>query len=408
MSSLQAIISQRRIPAEIVEFASPLPTVELAAQAAGVAPEAIVKTLILHDGNGTYVAVVLAGDQRIDFNKVQQALSVKKLKFAPHADVLRVTGYPAGGTPPFGFDLPLPTLVDRSVLRQPYVMAGGGKPRAAGEDRAGGARRGGTGNGRRLRAAPGTDGEHSMNAQRDAIRTWQGWLDAFVRDASAEGLAAYMQSNDGELPPEALATLFHLRTLYEQANAMLLACLQLPSAEAEQALAAIAAAARGAGFAKPPRQLKGRQKDFYRRASRVLLRDYPPEADLLRSIFLHYLHDDYDAQADANLLLQEARFESARNQRAKALELAGQAGAAMLRSRRLWEGWVHEGEGDFPTGRWCCSPCLWSGARKACCRSPRWRPSASAHRSAPVSWPVNSRGGMSSRNPGWVSGRCRG
>ena len=127
MLSLQVFISQRRIPAQIIEFASPLPTVELAAQAAGVAPEVIVKTLILHDGNGYYVAVVLAGDQRIDFKKVQQFLNAKKLKFAPHADVLRVTGYAAGGTPPFGFDRPLQTLVDRSVLQQAMVMAGGGK-----------------------------------------------------------------------------------------------------------------------------------------------------------------------------------------------------------------------------------------------------------------------------------------
>ena len=128
MLSLQAIISQRRIPAEIIEFATPLPTVELAAQAAGVGPEVIVKTLILHDGIGQYFAVVLAGDQRIDFNKVQQFVSAKKLKFAPHADVLSVTGFPAGGTPPFGFDRPLPILVDGSVLQQPYVLAGGGKP----------------------------------------------------------------------------------------------------------------------------------------------------------------------------------------------------------------------------------------------------------------------------------------
>ena len=127
MLSLQAIISQRRIPAQIVEFASPLPTVEQAALAAGVAPEVIVKTLILHDGSGYYVAVVLSGDQRIDFKKVQQVVSAKKLKFAPPADVLRVTGYPAGGTPPFGFDRLLPTLVDRSVLRQQTVLAGGGK-----------------------------------------------------------------------------------------------------------------------------------------------------------------------------------------------------------------------------------------------------------------------------------------
>ena len=128
MSNLQEFISQRRLPAEIIAFASPLPTVELAAQAAGVAPGVIVKTLILHDGSGLYVAVVLAGDQRIDFNKVQRAMSARRLKFAPHADVLRITGFPAGGTPPFGFERPLPTLVDRSVLLQPTVMAGGGSP----------------------------------------------------------------------------------------------------------------------------------------------------------------------------------------------------------------------------------------------------------------------------------------
>ena len=128
MSKLEAYIAARHIPAQVVAFDAPLPTVALAAQAAGVAPAVIVKTLILHDGAGRYFAVVLAGDQRLDFAKVQQSASASKLKFAPPADVLRVTGYPAGGTPPFGFDRPLPTLVDCSVLAQPLVMAGGGQP----------------------------------------------------------------------------------------------------------------------------------------------------------------------------------------------------------------------------------------------------------------------------------------
>jgi Cys-tRNA(Pro)/Cys-tRNA(Cys) deacylase len=128
MSKLHEVIAARQLPAEIIAFESALPTVELAAQAAGVAAHAIVKTLILQDGAGRYVAVVLAGDQRIDFAKVQQAVGARKLKFAPHADVLRITGYPAGGTPPFGFDQPLMTLVDRSVLEPPLVLAGGGQP----------------------------------------------------------------------------------------------------------------------------------------------------------------------------------------------------------------------------------------------------------------------------------------
>ena len=187
-----------------------------------------------------------------------------------------------------------------------------------------------------------------MNAQGGATRTWQEWLDAFVRDASSEALAAHMRSIGDDVSPETAATLFHLRTLYEEANAMLLACLQGPASEAEQALAAIAAAANGVRFTKTPPEMKGRLKEAYRRATKILLRDYGPEADLLQSVFLHYLHDKYDAQADANLLLQEARLESTRKQRVQALDLAGRAGAAVLRGRTLWEGWVREGEGEFP------------------------------------------------------------
>jgi Cys-tRNA(Pro)/Cys-tRNA(Cys) deacylase len=128
MLNLQEVITAHRILAEILDYGTPLPTVELAAAAAQVARGAIIKTLILHDGNGRYVAVVLAGDQRLAFDKVQARVGAKRLKFAEHADVLRVTGYPAGGTPPFGFSQAIPTLVDASVLKQAVVLGGGGRP----------------------------------------------------------------------------------------------------------------------------------------------------------------------------------------------------------------------------------------------------------------------------------------
>ena len=128
MLDLQEVIGAQRIAAEIIDYGTPLPTVELAAEAAHVARGAIVKTLILHDGSGRFVAVVLAGDQRLAFDKVQAQVGAKRLKFAEHADVLRVTGYPAGGTPPFGFSQAIPTLVDASVLNQEIVLGGGGRP----------------------------------------------------------------------------------------------------------------------------------------------------------------------------------------------------------------------------------------------------------------------------------------
>src|SRR5438876_11920189 len=128
MLNLHEVIAAQRISAEIIDYGTPLPTVELAAEAAHVARGAIIKTLILHDGSERYVAVVLAGDQRLAFDKVRAHIGAKRLKFAEHADVLRVTGYPAGGTPPFGFSQAIPTLVDAFVLKQPIVLGGGGRP----------------------------------------------------------------------------------------------------------------------------------------------------------------------------------------------------------------------------------------------------------------------------------------
>ncbi len=128
MLSLQDFIDAHHVQAEMASFDHPLPTVPLAAEAAGVPASAIVKTLILYDGNARYVAVVLAGDRRLDVGKVQQQVGAKRLKFLDHEGVLRITGYPAGGTPPFGFAQPIHTLVDESLMGQPFVLAGGGRP----------------------------------------------------------------------------------------------------------------------------------------------------------------------------------------------------------------------------------------------------------------------------------------
>jgi hypothetical protein len=187
-----------------------------------------------------------------------------------------------------------------------------------------------------------------MKSHNPAITTWQGWLDAFVRDASPEGWIGFMQLNEGEdYSPEACAAFFSLRTQYLLARAMLLACLQLPAVEAEPALATIAAAAHHVRFGKAPRQLKPELKEVYRYASKDLLRDYASEADILQAVFLHFLCGDFDAQADANLLMREAQVQFRLNQRTRALDLAGQAGAVALRGGPLWAGWENEGVGEI-------------------------------------------------------------
>jgi len=48
------------------------------------------------------------------------------LKLAPAPDVVAVTGYPAGATPPVGHRSPLPVYVDPAVLEETVVYGGGG------------------------------------------------------------------------------------------------------------------------------------------------------------------------------------------------------------------------------------------------------------------------------------------
>jgi prolyl-tRNA editing enzyme YbaK/EbsC (Cys-tRNA(Pro) deacylase) len=53
-------------------------------------------------------------------------LSRKRVRLAGAAAVRAITGYPVGGVPPLGHPRRLRTLIDRRVLDQPEVFAGGG------------------------------------------------------------------------------------------------------------------------------------------------------------------------------------------------------------------------------------------------------------------------------------------
>jgi prolyl-tRNA editing enzyme YbaK/EbsC (Cys-tRNA(Pro) deacylase) len=128
---LAAFIRSHAIVATLIEPAQETPTVALAARALGCQPEQIVKSVlfVVRDGeHSSQVLVIANGVTQIDSRKLADLLGVgrKRIRLAPADVVLAVTGYPAGGVPPFGFPHPLPTTVDRRVLDQAIVYGGGG------------------------------------------------------------------------------------------------------------------------------------------------------------------------------------------------------------------------------------------------------------------------------------------
>ena len=135
VGDLQAYLRARGIAGEIVRLEAHTPTVEAAAQVVGVPVERIAKSVLFlvewptgHLGVPEPVLVIANGTHKVDTRRVAEHLGAarKRLRLAAAPAVLAATGYPVGAVPPLGHPAPLRTLMDRRVLAQPEVYAGGG------------------------------------------------------------------------------------------------------------------------------------------------------------------------------------------------------------------------------------------------------------------------------------------
>jgi Cys-tRNA(Pro) deacylase len=129
---LQRFIDEAGIDAEIVLLAETTPTVEAAAEAVGVQPAQIVKSVLFvvkdPDGAKRPQLVVTNGLSRVDYRALAAYLgtSRRRVRMARAPEVQAMTGYPVGTVPPFGHASPVPTVLDETVIEQGEVYAGGG------------------------------------------------------------------------------------------------------------------------------------------------------------------------------------------------------------------------------------------------------------------------------------------
>lgn len=125
-------ISRHDIDATLINPDGETPTVPAAAEAMGCHPDQIIKSLLFlvkRDGSEREPALVIsAGTGRVDYRALADTFDVsrKDVRMASFDEVVEITGYPAGGVPPFGHNEPLPTYVDQTVLDNEMVFGGGG------------------------------------------------------------------------------------------------------------------------------------------------------------------------------------------------------------------------------------------------------------------------------------------
>lgn len=128
---LAQYIVERSIRAEIVHLESGTPTVAAAAEAVGVQPEQIIKSVLFLAADEP-VLVVTNGLTRINRKALADVLDMsrRRIKIAGGEAVAAVTGYAVGAVPPFGHLTPLRTLLEAGVMDQEVVYGGGGESNA--------------------------------------------------------------------------------------------------------------------------------------------------------------------------------------------------------------------------------------------------------------------------------------
>lgn len=117
---------QKEVPILTFEDTS---TVSKAAEALGVTPGEIAKSLLLK-AQDDFLMVVMAGDKRLDNRKFKDIFKAKP-KMPEVEQVLEITGHPVGGVCPFGLKERIPVYLDQSLRAYAKVYPAAGAPNAA-------------------------------------------------------------------------------------------------------------------------------------------------------------------------------------------------------------------------------------------------------------------------------------
>ena len=129
IAAVRDYISSLGLAEKVLEFDTSSATVELAAQAAGVIPARIAKSLsFLVDGQA--VLILTAGDAKVDNSKFKGFFHTKAKMLSPD-QVVELVGHAVGGVCPFAIKEGVQVYLDISLQRFDTVFPAAGSANSA-------------------------------------------------------------------------------------------------------------------------------------------------------------------------------------------------------------------------------------------------------------------------------------
>ncbi len=100
---------------------------DVSSRALGVPEHEVVKTLVMQDENANPLIVLMHGDRKVSTRNLARQAGAKRIEPCKPEAAQRHSGYPVGGTSPFGTRKKLPVYMERSILDVPKIYINGGR-----------------------------------------------------------------------------------------------------------------------------------------------------------------------------------------------------------------------------------------------------------------------------------------
>jgi len=97
------------------------------AEALGLDPYEVVKTLVMQDQDGQPLLVLMHGNYTVSTKNLARQIEAKSVEPCKPEVANRHSGYLVGGTSPFGTRRTMPVYIEASILDLPRIVINGGR-----------------------------------------------------------------------------------------------------------------------------------------------------------------------------------------------------------------------------------------------------------------------------------------
>lgn len=129
LEKAKAYLEERGFLENVIELEDSTATVEMAAEALGVAPGMIAKTMSFLQGDKA-VLILTEGIAKVDNRKYKDTFH-RKAKMIPFDEVETIVGHAPGGVCPFGVEAGVEVYLDESLKRFDIVYPAAGNDHSA-------------------------------------------------------------------------------------------------------------------------------------------------------------------------------------------------------------------------------------------------------------------------------------